>query len=543
MGESKLLRGTMILTVAQIISKVLGFIYVVPFVYFVGTTGYILFEYAYKPYAIILSLATMGVPSAVSKFVSKYNELGDYEIGRRLYKSGIILMTITGIITFILLFFSADLISNLLINDKDMTGNSKQEVVFVIRMVSFALLVVPVMALIRGYFQGYNSMMPTAVSQMIEQLVRIIFILVSAFLIMKVFKGEVDTAVGLATFGAFIGAIAGLFVLIYYWKKRSSFFKEKLETSKTNSDISLVRIYKELIQYAIPFVLVGLAIPIYQTLDTFMINKALMSVHYSQLQAETTNSVVALVQKIILIPISLATAFAVTLIPTVTKSYVAKDFKSLENHISQTLDINMFLTLPATVGLMVLGHPAYYFLFGTSEAELGGQLMVWYAPMAIILSLFTVSSAIMQGLDKQKLAVGSLAIGLVVKGLLNFYFIKEFLSIGTAITTYIGLGISIIINLYYIKKYAEYNFGKIAGNMAKILLTSVIMAIAVLVLDKYIVIPLVRNLPSIYLKETIRLVVGILLGITAYFVVAWRLGLVERYLGNFINKMKNKLKR
>ena len=105
--SSKLLRGTFILTLGTIISKLLGLFYVIPFVAIVGTEGTGLYQYAYVPYTIFLSFATAGVPLAVSKFVAKYNAMEEYAVGRRLFKSGLVVMLTTGIIAFLILFIFA----------------------------------------------------------------------------------------------------------------------------------------------------------------------------------------------------------------------------------------------------------------------------------------------------------------------------------------------------------------------------------------------------------------------------------------------------
>lgn len=156
--ESKFIRGTFFLTAASLISKVLGFIYIIPFTALVGTQGYVLYKYAYGPYTILLSISTIGLPLAVSKFVSKYNELGNYRVGLTLLKYGMYLMIISGIISFTALYLSAPFLAGVLIDPKDQTGNSLEDVQLVIRLVSFALLIIPAMSIFRGYFQGSQSM-------------------------------------------------------------------------------------------------------------------------------------------------------------------------------------------------------------------------------------------------------------------------------------------------------------------------------------------------------------------------------------------------
>lgn len=539
---SALIKGTLILTLATIISKVLGFIYVVPFTAMVGTQGYILFEYAYKPYVIILSFATLGIPLAVSKFVSKHNELGDYRAGQRLFKSGLLFLTATGSICFLMLFSFAPSIASMLVNENDKTGNSLEDVTFVIRMVSFALIIVPPMAIARGFFQGHQQMTPTAISQVVEQIVRIVFILVAAFLVINVLDGTITVAVGLATFAACLGAVAGSFVLYHYWKKMKPDLKKHAELSTKTSDAPISDMYKELISYAIPFVIVGLAIPLYQTIDTFTINQAMMSTGVNQLAAETVNSVVALVQKIIMIPVSLATALSLTLVPTITKSFVARDYTLLKSQTSKTFMIVLFLTLPCVVLLMALSEPAFSFLFGAEHAVLGGELMMWYAPTAILLSLFSVTAAILQGMDRHKFVILSLAIGFGFKVSTNYFFVTQFEGIGSVISTDIGFILSIAMNVWALKYYGGFSIPSVLKPTTAILILTGTTGIIVGILDILIQGIIGTTITNVFLNTGIRLTIGGIIGMIFYCVIAHKTKLMQLAMGEeMVNKLLNKV--
>lgn len=234
---SNIVRGTMLLTGASFLSKFLGMIYVIPFNALVGETGGTLFAYAYTPYSIFISISTVGVPLAVSKFVSKYNAVGDYETGMRMFKAGISLMAVTGFLAFLTMFFSADWLAERMITSDDPVNITVNDVAFVIRMVSVALLVIPAMSIVRGFFQGHNSMGPTAVSQVVEQIIRIVFLLGGAFVILKFMNGTITAAVGFSTFAAFIGAMASCLVLFVYWKKRKTYLNRQIEQQTYSHNI------------------------------------------------------------------------------------------------------------------------------------------------------------------------------------------------------------------------------------------------------------------------------------------------------------------
>ncbi|GAE27521.1 membrane protein [Halalkalibacter wakoensis JCM 9140] len=543
MSDSKLMRGTMVLTAATFASKILGLIYIFPFTAIVGQTGIALYSYGYLPYTVLLSLATLGVPLAVSKFVSRYNALGDYQTGYRLFKSGLIFMSITGILAFLILFFAAPYIVPWIIENPTDKGNTFEEIVFTIRMVSVALIVVPIMSIIRGYFQGFQSMGPTAVSQVIEQIVRIVFILAITFSIVNMMDGSIGLAVGFATFGAFVGAIGGLAVLLTYWFKRKSLIQEQVEKSTTDHQLSLKAMYKELIAYALPLSFVGLAIPLYQLIDLFTFNNTLIGTHLTQDESEVAFAVFSnTAHKIILIPMALATALSITLIPTITKSFTTNDTGLLQKQITQTYQVILFLTIPAAVGMSILAYPAFGALYGLEDFEIGGYILRYYAPITLFFSLFAVTSAILQGMNKQKIAVIALAVGLFLKLVTNSWLLSLFGPLGGVFATYAGYVASIAVTVWAIGKYAQFNYKLIAKRTLLILVFAGVMALGVIATNVGMqhVIPITNQL-----RAFPTLFVGIIVGIVIYLYLGYRSNLAGQVLGarfSFLNRKKQKVK-
>src|SRR5699024_3334063 len=160
----------------------------------VGAKGGALYYYAYNPYTILIGISTVGIPAAMSKVVSKYNSLGDRETGLRIFRSSLLLMGVTGLLAFLTLFFSAEWLASKFVYD-DEYNNNVEDVKQVIQMVSFALLIIPGMSVVRGFFQGNQKMEPTAISQVVEQIIRIAFVLISVFIIVKVYDGSIALAV------------------------------------------------------------------------------------------------------------------------------------------------------------------------------------------------------------------------------------------------------------------------------------------------------------------------------------------------------------
>ncbi|MFC0562038.1 putative polysaccharide biosynthesis protein [Halalkalibacter alkalisediminis] len=543
MSDSKLMRGTMVLTAATFASKILGLIYIFPFTAIVGSTGIALYQYGYIPYTILLSLATLGVPLAVSKFVSKYNALGDYRTGHRLFKSGLIVMSISGFFAFLLLYFAAPYLVPLIIDKMDYSiseGNSFEDIVFTIRMVSVALIIVPVMSIVRGYFQGHQSMGPTAVSQVVEQLVRIVFILAITYSIVQIMNGSIGLAVGFATFAAFVGALGGLAVLLTYWFKRKKYIHEQIEQSKVDHQLSLTSIYKELIKYALPLSFVGLAIPLYQLIDLFTFNKSVIPILGKE-ESEVAFAIFsATAHKIILIPMALATALSITLLPTITKSYTTNDKVLLQKQIDQTYQVILFLTIPAAVGMSVLAYPAFGALYGMTDFEMGGYILRYYAPITLFFSLFAVTASILQGMNKQKYAIIALGVGLALKLLTNSWLLSVLGPIGGVVATYIGYTASIGVTVWAIGKFAEFNYTLIAKRAFLILIFAGVMAVGVSIVNMgmQMLVPIttqIRAFPSLFL--------GVVVGAVIYLYLGYRSNLAGQVLGarfSFLNKKKQR---
>ncbi|MGG1367748.1 polysaccharide biosynthesis protein [Priestia megaterium] len=527
MSDSKLLRGTFVLTLGTYVSRILGMIYLFPFAILVGTVGGALFGYGYNQYAIYLSIATAGMPMAVSKFVSKYNALGDYYTSRRMYRAGMKLMLVTGILAFLLLYSLAPVMSRITLGGSDL-NNSLEDVVMVMRMVSVALIVVPMMSLMRGFFQGHQSMGPTAVSQVVEQLVRVVFLLASTYIVIKVVHGSLALAVGFATMGAFVGALAGLAVLIWYWKKRKPYLDKMVnEQTVTPTRISTVSIFKELLTYSLPYVFVSLAIPLYQYVDQFTFNRAMVAAGQKEI-AESMNGIVqSYVPKLVMIPVSLATAFGLTLVPTITRSFVNKDYNVLQKQIDQTYQTIMFLVLPASVGLMALAGPAYTFFFGTDASDAGGNVLLYYAPVALLFSFFTVNGAILQGINKQKYAVLSLLFGLIVKIVVNVPFILMFHEIGSILATALGYIVSLVYMFALIQKHAKYNYSEFIKRSVLILIFVAIMGISVKIVAAVIGL---FTTPGRF-SATVITIIGAAVGGLIYFIITYRSSLLEKVMG------------
>ncbi|WP_079530570.1 putative polysaccharide biosynthesis protein [Halobacillus hunanensis] len=538
---SKILKGTMILTGATFLSKFLGMIYTIPFEQMVGAEGIALYFYAYTPYNILLSLSTLGVPMAVSKFVSKYNSLEDYQTGRDMFKSGMQLMAVTGIVAFLFLFLSAEQIAIHSLSMDEGSAAKVADVTMVIKMVSFALLIIPCMSIIRGFFQGNESMAPTGISQVIEQIVRIIFLLISVYVVLYIVEGSRATAIGFSTFAAFIGAVASLLVLAIFWKKRKPHLDKLVEQQEYTYDLSKKSMLKELLGYAGPFVLVGIATPLYQVIDQFTFNQAMSEAGLGEISDSSLSAIHVLSHKLVIIPVTLGIGLSLAMLPAITRSFTKEYMTQLNQQINQALQIIALLILPAVVGLSVLAYEAYGSFYGTYKVDYFGTLLRWYAPVGLFFALYTVTSSILQGINRQNFAVVSLGSGLLIKILTNSWFIVEFGAKGSIISTGLAVLVAVSLNLWRIHRAIDFSFKQVYKRTLLIAIISTIMAAVVFVVQWSI--GLLWNPMESRLAAFFILVLGVGFGGILYMWMAYKTTLLERILGGRVRFLDKFLRR
>lgn len=531
---STLIKGTAILTLGLFISKILGVIYVIPFYDMVGEENIGLYQYAYIPYNLMLSLAISGAPIAFSKFVAKYNSLGDYETGRRLLKSGLLTMMITGFASFLLLYFFAEPLAHMTIDENDKI-HSVQDVKEVIQWVSFALIVVPFMSLWRGFFQGYNFMMPTAVSQLIEQIVRIIFLLVGAYIVLNFLDGTPKTAVQVAVLSAAVGALGGVLVLFYYWRKKKPEYNELRANSVDSYDVRLRDMYKEILVYAVPVVFLGIANPLFQFVDMLTFNNA-MSTTPDAAESSTYLSMLNFTaHKLVMIPVMLATGFSMALIPLITKHFTKNEHVQVTRTLDQSFQVLLFLTLPAVVGMTMLSDELYHVFYEVSAS--GSEVLAHYLPVAILFALFPVTASILQGINQQKWIILNLLVGLLLKLALNIPLIKLFETDGAIAATIIGYTVAIAMNLIVISKTLNYRSSMVLRRIVLIVLMNAVMAVAVFaslaVLDLFI--GMDSKLQSIF-----RILIVGAIGGAVYGYLGLRTGIAQKLLGERLTKYTRK---
>ncbi len=481
-------KGAFVATICIFITKFLGVLYVIPFYMIISTKGAALYSYAYNVYAIFLAVSTAGIPLALSKITSEFDAKKMYDAKERTYKVATRLIFLLSILTFAILMAFTPQFAHLIIGDST-GGNTIEDIVIVIRAVAFALLVLPFVSINRGFLQGNKYISPSSISQVVEQIVRIIFLLGGSYLILKVLNLSETAAIMVSISGATVGGLGAFIYLEYiFGKHKKDIFKPVTHEDKiTNKEIA-----KKIIGYAVPFVIVNVALTVYNFVDIVLIYRTLTGVlHLSAVDTEAIISVYSTwTEKFQRIVIAVSSGVAISLIPNIVKHYTMKDTKGVKETFNKAIEIVTFLALPLTILISVFAKDVWYVFYGNSE--IGPIILTFNIYIAFISALSTTLTSALQGLNKYKIVYLSVVIGIVLNALLDvpLILLMNKLNIypyyGAILSSIIGFSISNIIALSMAKKECHIDYKPTLKMLTKIAL-SVILLIGSALLLKFFV--------------------------------------------------------
>lgn len=531
MKKRNVLQNSMIATVCIILCKIIGLIYVIPFNAMISKSAGALYSYAYNIYVIFLSLSTTGVPLAVSKIVSEYNSLEYHATEKRVYSISMKLIFLLGLLCFVVMVLFARPMATLIIGDA-VGNNTVEDVARVIRIISLALLIVPPLSVIRGYLQGYNYITESSISNVIEQIVRVIVILVGCILIIKVFKLDEKIAIGIAVFSAAVSALVSYIYLRYKMYRNKEQFNGEYEVKDAEIKITAKMIAKNIFLCALPFIIVEVLKSAYATVDTVTIVRGLTDLGYSVSDAETTFSVIATWgNKLCSVVISVSIGISMSLIPSVAGEFVKENMNKVNEQYSSSLLLLLITTLPMTLGMFFLALPVWVVFYGYDFLSI--EVFKLYIFQSITFSFFSVLISFCQTVGKTKIALFSLFISFVLNAIFNIPFMHlcHYLGFGgyqgATVCTLVTQTLPALFLLIYIKKTFNFHYKSLITNSLKIVLCNIIM-LAVLYLIK-----LVYPIDSISRFDSlIKCFVYGIIGSIVYIFMLIKTGLFKDLFGN-----------
>ncbi|MBC8016375.1 MAG: polysaccharide biosynthesis protein [Sporomusaceae bacterium] len=444
--SNSFLKGTLILTIGGIVVKVIGFLNWIILSRVLGGEGIGLYQMAFPIYLLALSVSSAGIPVAISIITAEKLAVNDFKGANRVFRVSLTVLTITGLFFSLLLYFGAEwLITYQFIHDA--------RAYYALLALAPAVFFVTILSSFRGYLQGCQIMTPTAVSQIVEQLVRVITMLVFASWLLP--KG-LEYAAGGASLGAAPGAVAGLLVLIYYYWKLNKVFKHKIEKQIVTIQESGMSIIKRIAKLALPVSLASIMLPIVANLDLFIVPARLEVAGYTVEQAtELFGYLTGMAVPLLNLSTILTAALATSLVPAISESFALRDKKRIYEQTASAMRISNLVTIPGFVALWLLAEPVSKLVYNAPEASHSISIL---SVGIFLLGIHQVTTGVLQGMGHTAIPVINMGIAIVFKVVLNWVLTAmPTLGIkGASWATVADIGIAAVMNMYFVNRYVGF---------------------------------------------------------------------------------------
>lgn len=486
MRKDSFLKGTIIASMAIIITKIIGVLYVIPFYDIIGENGGVLYSYAYNIYALFLNISTAGIPIALSMIISEYIALNKLDAKERAYSLGKKVIMTFSIVAFLILFIFSDYIA-LFYVDGIAGSNPISDISLVIKAISISLIITPFLSVLRGYLQGHKFIAPSSISQVWEQIVRIVVVLLGSFLAINVFNSSIPVGVAVSLTGAFFGGVFAYIYLRFKINKNKKLFM----TSDKKDEVTNKEIFKKIIFYSIPLIIVSVTTDLYNLVDMKLIIKGLYMIGYDAADAELISSIVATwAPKICMIIMAIAMGLTTSLIPHIIEKYAKKEYAGSNKLFNQAVSTMIVISLPMVFGIIILSKDVYNIFYG--ESLYGPNILIVSAIVNILWGTLSVINTSLQGFKKFKLVIINTLIGLVINAILDIPIILLLNKMnltpyyGTLIATMIGTTTSITIALVYLKKKLNFKYMNILRNISKTFVPILAMSIVIFTINYFV---------------------------------------------------------
>ncbi|KAB8138049.1 polysaccharide biosynthesis protein [Gracilibacillus oryzae] len=457
MSSSTFVKSTIILTIATLLSKVLGSVFRIPLQNIAGDEVFGIFSLVYPVYMVALILSVAGLPLAISKLIAEAQAKQDKQSVREIYLTASLLAILFGIISFLVVFSLSDWIVNVF------WGSPNAKLALIV--VAGTLLVAPYMAVYRGYFQGIGDMKPTALSQVLEQFIRVGLILVIAYYLVE--QGYSDEIVaGGVMIGSIVGALASLFYLRLKYQRAGI---QKPEGHKYSFQI-FKKWIKITLAISIPIAIGSLTMALFNFVDSFTVSYGLRA---SGVDGDNIDYLFGIYSRglaLVQIATVFATSIVLPLVPLITQKLLNKDKDGTKAIIEKTFRMTHLISWPAAVGLLVLTSPLNIGLFTNME---GNTMLAIINASSVFTSFTLLGTGILQGMNLARTAAYVILAGVALKTVSNLLFIQWFDLVGAAWATLFVYIVISIVNTIIINKHIPFRlFDK---SIFKILFASIVM--------------------------------------------------------------------
>ena len=398
-----------ILAAAGLITRFIGLLYRVPLTRTVGKEGMGYYNNAYEIYNIALLISCYSVPVAISKLIADKEGKGEYVNSSRYFRIGLMLSSSIGLTVSLLVFIFAPQIADLY---------HYPNCVIPLRVLTPTIFVFSIMGVIRGFFQGKRTMVPTAVSQIVEQIFNAVVSVVAAAYLINAFK-DINNAAAYGAAGGTAGTLAGaiaalifLVILLFLYKKRVD-SSEMVDTTGKRDDAKLI--IKSLLLTMMPIIFSQTIYQVSGTIDSLIFSNMMTKRGFSETERAIMYEAYSNRYKWMYnVPVAIASAFGVTIVPVLSASFAKKDYDGMKKQIASAVKFNMLIAFPSAAGLGFLSQPILVLLLGDVTDNLGPQLLSLGCMAVVFFALSTLTNGVLQGINMMRKPVIHSLIALII---------------------------------------------------------------------------------------------------------------------------------
>ena len=453
--NKNLMRNASFLMVATLISRVVGLLYRSPLRSVLGGTGMGYYSFASDVYVILLLISAYSIPMAIAKVVSDRLALKQYRNAHTVFKGALLYAVIVGGVAALAAIFAGQFL----------LASNQQNALLTLQILGPTIFLSAILGVLRGYFQAHNNMMPTAISQVIEQVANAVISIVAAILFIKTFAVEGDeiseaiygSAGGALGTGA--GVLVGLIFMVFVYLINKSTIDRQVASDRSGDDESLKYAMRIIILMVTPVIFSSFIYSSHTYIDGYLFTVlmgrgGMEGTAIASLYGEFSGSYSPLIN----IPLALSSATSSAMLPEVAGLYARKDTDAIQDKIHTSIRLTMFIVIPAAVGLSVLAFPIMHILFPTS-ADVAGYLLMFGGVSVVFAALSTITNGVLQAIGKPKIPLKNAAIslGLNIITIVAALWFSDALGVYAVLLATVVFSISMcVLNQLALKKYLDF---------------------------------------------------------------------------------------
>lgn len=448
--EPRLIVGVMVLMISNIIVKVIGVLFKIPLHNLLGDAGMGYFNAAYSVFTTLYLISTSGLPTAISMIVSRSRVQGRKKQVNKVFTTALLIFVVVGTLGSCLMFFGSSVIAEMM----GSPGAAKS-----ISMIAPTLLLISIASSIRGYFQGHQNMVPTAVSEIIESIGKFAVGVALGMYALNAGK-PIEIAAAYAIFGVVVGEAVGMTFLVIF---KAVYKQDYSYTNLEDDGVTEPRksILASLFRISVPIMLASVVLNLTSTIDAFSIVNLLKKVIGQEAAEAAYGNYTTLAVTLFHLPATLVTPISTSLVPALSAANTQGSDNKIRVLIKASTKLVAIISIPCAMGLSILAKPILSILFSNAESvENAGILLTLLAPAVVFSSLLTITSSILQSFGYQKFPLVSMVVGVLVKIIGNLVLISNpYLGVkGAPIATLLAYITMATCNVLFVKKFVKHEF-------------------------------------------------------------------------------------